>query len=63
MIVLSISQVFFFKNFNNLQFLKSMSKKQQELTNTELYQNQLGKLYSFKNQKARYRKHYYLGTI
>ena len=35
-----------------------MSKKQQELTNTELYQNQLGKLYSFKNQKARYRKHY-----
>ena len=35
-----------------------MSKKQQELTNAELYQNQLGKLYSFKNQKARYRKHY-----
>jgi hypothetical protein len=35
-----------------------MSKKQQELTNTELYQNQLEKLYSFKNQKACYRKHY-----
>jgi len=58
MIVLPNSQVFFFKNFSNLQFLKNMSKKQQELTNTESYQDQLYKLYSFKEEKARYRKSY-----
>jgi len=36
-----------------------MAKQQQQnFTNTELYQNQLGKLYSFKEEKARYRKSY-----
>jgi hypothetical protein len=36
-----------------------MAKQQeQKLTFTESYQDQLGKLYSFKEEKARYRKHY-----
>jgi hypothetical protein len=36
-----------------------MAKQQeQKLTFTESYQDQLGKLYSFKQEKARYRKHY-----
>ena len=53
------SQVFFFKNFNYLQFLKNMSKQQtQESIYTESYPDQICKLYSFKEEKARYRKHY-----
>ena len=36
-----------------------MAKQQeQKLTFKESYPDQLGKLYSFKEEKARYRKHY-----
>ncbi len=36
-----------------------MTKQQaQKLISTKLYQNQLGKLFAFKNTRARYRKHY-----
>jgi hypothetical protein len=49
----------FLKNYKLLKFLENMAKQQeQKLTFTESYQDQLGKLYSFKQEKARYRKHY-----
>jgi hypothetical protein len=49
----------FLKNHKLLNFLENMAKQQeQKLTFTDSYPDQLCKLYSFKEEKARYRKHY-----